>query len=138
MASKKNNVLGPLDGKTLKIGAHELSVSVRKELWTLPKSHVDSATELGKKPHAFGYFDPSTLEIALSSELADSIALETLLHEILHVLVEMTGCRESLKLGREENVVQALGNGLAGALIDNSNLMTIINKIVRKKRERKK
>ena len=139
MPSKgKKSILAPLDGKKVKIGTHRFDVSVRKGLWPLNPNDVKSnKNNLGKESHAYGYMCPASLELAFSSELADSMALETMLHEFLHALCELTGCREDFKLGREEQIVQALGHGLAGILMENKHVMTIINDIVGKKRGRR-
>jgi len=61
----------------------------------------------------------SDLEIMLNRKQKDSVTAETIMHEVLHAIVEMTGVRRHLKKGREEAVVQSMAAVLTQVLRDN-------------------
>lgn len=75
-------------------------------------------------PKLFGEMDPNTNTISINTEGPTSqVIFETLIHEVLHAAIELTGGRNHLKLGREEALVQALGNAFAGFLVVNQDFI---------------
>jgi hypothetical protein len=123
--------------RSLKIGSHRWKVIIvdldaedkrkSKELSNLKK--------IGSHALYYGEADFSTCTIRLNSKLNDQILGETLLHEILHVLIEEIPLTRVIKRENEENVVQGLGHSLVGVLRDNAKLLDIIR--ARKKRKKK-
>ena len=111
--------------KTLKILGHKFKVD------QLPSSSFDPPSKttvnaLSKIGHHFVYYGecyPDAMLININKELGDSVKAETLIHEILHILIEYCGAGDKIKDGKEEPLVQSLANGLTNVLLSNKNLL---------------
>lgn len=76
----------------------------------------------------FTYYGDCTVAdrlIRINADLEDSILAETVLHEIGHALVELTGVRGLFKARQEETIVQALMHALTAVLQDNPSLLRL-------------
>ena len=64
-----------------------------------------------------GTMNPKDLEILIREDMPESQREETILHEVVHTILQFTGHGDT-----EEGVVEALGNGLYNFLKDNKDL----------------
>lgn len=55
-----------------------------------------------------GHTDHDALTVILSEKMPDSLARETLMHELLHVVNEVTGLRSKWGNAKEERIVRRL------------------------------
>jgi len=125
MTKKNKKLLNILNNK-LKIGAHIFTCETRPKPYKRSKRALEQGELTGRHPTMYGYMSPDDLLIVINEQVAPSFQLETLLHEILHALIEIDGTRESFKRGTEERIVQALGHGLTQVLLDNKNVLDAI------------
>lgn len=111
---------GALPGH-VKIGAHTyvLKYLPPEEMDPLTPSSFALNAEIGRHYVHYGSMYPGELLIEINKEIAPSMMAETIIHEILHAIVELAGLSRQLKLGREETIVQAIGHMLTQVLRDN-------------------
>jgi len=114
----------------VKIGAHTFTINVlpEAEMGAPCKGELESSLKNGKHWKYFGDMCIGSLLIRLNSNIKPSMLKETLLHEIMHAVVELTGCREHFKLGREETIVQATSHLLSEVLTENQQLTKLFLK----------
>jgi hypothetical protein len=104
--------------KSITILGHRFGVSWKKasELERPSELTQEALAALGKHFVLYGECWPEDGLIIINSELRGSVAAETVLHEVMHILCEFTGANNLFQRGKEEAVVQALSNGLADVL----------------------
>ena len=91
---------------TIRIFAHDLRVLFVDEL----------------NDGIYGEADLRRQVIRIRTGLSDSMSLETLMHEIAHCVLDLSGVSSCYGAGKDEvdeAVAQAVGTGLAQVLIDN-------------------
>lgn len=93
----------------LLIGAQRVKVTV----YTKAPKDADAASQGGTW---FGDYDPKTNEIRIMKGQVD-IMRDTLLHEIIHAVLSITGVSRDLSDPAEERIVRALAPSL-DALLD--------------------
>lgn len=72
------------------------------------------------KKHAWGEIDYLNQTIEIENSLSEDKFKETLLHEILHAILESLGFDE---LNEDEHLIQCLANSLHQVLKENNNLL---------------
>ncbi len=107
--------------KELKIGAHMFTVELtsKEDMGNPSPSEMERGIAIGKHWTYFGDMHPGELKIRINKDVEPSMMKETLLHEVLHAVVELTGVRNGFKLGREEHIVQAMAHLLTEVFLEN-------------------
>lgn len=107
--------------KKLKIGAHTFTVELtnKKYMGGPTPSEMERGIAIGKHWTYFGDMHPGDLKIRINKNVKPSMVQETLMHEVMHAVVELTGVRNDFKLGREEHIVQAVGHLLTEVFLEN-------------------
>ena len=77
---------------------------------------------IGRHYNHYGSYYPGEQLIEVNAALKDSMIAETVIHEVLHVIWELTGLKGLTKRGREEDMVQAIGHLLTQVLRENPGL----------------
>ena len=110
--------------KKIRIGAHTFAVKRCKENKMDRPSDRELRYERSTGRHFAHYGDCSVsrLLIRLNEDIDKQTWPETLLHEVLHAICELTGATNSFKPGREEQIVQDFGHALTQVLRDNPTL----------------
>lgn len=75
-----------------------------------------------------GHCDRQALEIAVAPDLAGTVTAETVVHELLHAITDLTGLEDRLGDALEEEVVRALSPRLLELLRDNPDLVAYLVK----------
>ncbi len=105
-----------------------------RALHILGHTYVVEESEALMKDQEWGHTDFSSERIRLFSDAPEAAKLDTLLHEIGHVIFELTGVRSLLKGGkdlpsREETMVQAFGNAMVCVLTENPWVLQMANRV---------
>lgn len=103
-------------------------------LHVLGHTFTVSEEDTMSKNKEWGYTEYATEKIVLHDETNEAVKFDTLLHEIGHVIVEFSGIRSLLKQGkdlgdREEHLVQAFGNAMAGVMTENPWVLQMANRV---------
>jgi hypothetical protein len=108
--------------RSLKIGAHTFKVEVAtaEQMGGPNSKELQTNSEAGRHFTFYGDMDPGQLHIRLNGQVVESMRVETLMHEVLHAIVELAGVRGLFKPGREEEIVQPLAHQLTQVLCDNA------------------
>ena len=110
------------------------SRTVDEEEWEDPTiKDVRALAVCGVHFYQYGQVIPEDGDIQINKTLdaMSSIGCEVVMHEILHILCELTACGSHFKKGKEEPIVQALGTGITDVLIRNPRLLTYIQKVAK-------
>lgn len=86
--------------------------------------------ELADKKKIFGEFDVTKNTITLDKSLQDIELLNTIIHEIFHMLIDEYGI--DLKKKEEELVCNSLANGVNHILYQNQDLLEFLYKSLKK------
>ncbi len=85
----------------VKIGAFDYEIKVLPEIWDVEGEY-------------YGMAEYGLLQIKLSEKEAKEIRVQTLLHEVIHVIMHQAGFRE-----HNEAVIEAMSYGLIAVLREN-------------------
>ena len=91
---------------------------------------VKLAKKDAKKENIYGYYDTDKSVIALSEDLKKITLLDTLLHEIAHMIAHKSSIR--LKNLGEEGIALLIGSEFSKIFLQNPKLITFIKRCTSK------
>lgn len=104
--------------KNLKVGPHTYTIR------TGPKAELD--VTLTARCELYGATDHKSLAIFVSDRQAASQARDTLLHEALHAILDVTGISHECEGDEEERLIRRLSPALLQLLRDNPVLVQFL------------
>jgi len=100
---------------SVRIGPYRYTVKV--DLSRIKELEKESDSDL------YGITTHGHLEIVLHPDVADTVLRETLLHEVLHAVLYVTGTSDRLSDKAEEHLIRSLSPALFALLRDNPDLV---------------
>lgn len=94
---------------------------------------TEISPKTANKESVYGDFDPAKDKIRIDKSLTHTKKLNTLLHEIVHLLLDHFNAE--LKSKDEEKVCEVLGSGLSDLFAQNPRLLKYINSIYSTKKK---
>lgn len=67
-----------------------------------------------------GESDPLEFTIKINSKLSDQVILNTLIHEISHQILALSGLSKLLDEKMEEAICEAIGTGISNVILTNN------------------